>query len=445
MELHLFNSLQKKITKLNLQTGQIINIYLCGPTVYDHIHLGNLRPVIIFDILHRLLLHLNIKVNYIQNITDIDDKIITKAQKERKNEKTVSQHYTKAYLTNLVNYKVLLPTSLPRVTDFIIPIQNFITELEKKGAAYSRTGGVFFRIENYPEYGRLSGQNLTKLKENTRETIAQNNKESKHDFALWKKTKNGLVWNSPWGEGRPGWHTECAVFIQEFFAAKTIDIHGGGNDLLFPHHENERIQYLAHNNRELSKVWLHVAHLHWKKQKMSKSLGNVILAKNFAQKYGTNVLRYLILSSPYRQVINLSEDLIQQAINYLKKIENLLKRLNFYLYTGKIGVEKKPSHSNQNVINCLLNDLDTPQVLFWLEKIRVVLNKKITQKENNLDFKNTLADLFFIFDLCGFNFEMQPYNLKTKLLIQKWQKLVQNKQYLQADQVRNELIKNNII
>lgn len=183
MELYLFNSLKKRITQLNLQPGQTINIYLCGPTVYDHIHIGNLRPVIIFDVLHRLLLHLNIKVNYIQNITDIDDKIIAKARKEGKSEKEISDYYTKAYLANLIDYNILSPTHLPAVTNYIPQIQTFIISLLKNGSAYQQAEEVFFRVEENSEYGKLSGQNLTKLKEGVRE-ITRTKKENNRDFVL---------------------------------------------------------------------------------------------------------------------------------------------------------------------------------------------------------------------------------------------------------------------
>ncbi|CAH1765218.1 24765_t:CDS:1 [Entrophospora sp. SA101] len=181
--LQLFNSLKKRITQLNLQPGQTINIYLCGPTVYDHIHIGNLRPVIIFDVLHRLLLELNIKVNYIQNITDIDDKIIAKAEKEEKSEKEISDYYTQAYLANLIDYNILSPTHLPSVTNYIPQIQTFIASLVKNYSAYRQAGEVFFRVEENSEYGKLSGQNLSKLKEGTREII-QADKESSRDFVL---------------------------------------------------------------------------------------------------------------------------------------------------------------------------------------------------------------------------------------------------------------------
>ena len=192
MELQLFNSLENRITKLKLQPGQIITIYLCGPTVYDHVHLGNLRPVIIFDVLHRLLLHLGVKVNYIQNITDIDDKIIAKAQGEKKSEKAISDYYTQAYFTNLVRYNILFPTCSPRVTDYVSQVQVFIKDLLEKGSAYQQEGEIFFNVEKSKEYGQLSGQNLKKLKVNVR-GITQTNKGNNKDFVLWKKTTEGTT------------------------------------------------------------------------------------------------------------------------------------------------------------------------------------------------------------------------------------------------------------
>ena len=439
MELQLFNSLENRITKIKLQPGQTITIYLCGPTVYDHIHVGNLRSVIIFDILHRLLLNLNIKVNYVQNITDIDDKIIAKAQQEKKSEKKISDHYTKSYLANLVRYNILFPTHLPKVTNYIPQIQEFISNLLEKGVAYQQKGEILFGVKKNKEYGKLSGQNLEKLKVNVR-GVNQANKEDNKDFVLWKKTTTGITWESPWGAGRPGWHTECSVFINEFFRGQTIDIHGGGNDLLFPHHENERIQYLTHNNQELSKIWLHIAHINWGKEKMSKSLGNVILAKHFYQKYSANTLRYLILNSPYNQVINLSKELIQQATDYIQKIKNLLKKLNFYLYIEKIEITPQEAPKKEELINGLLNNLNTIKVLFFLEQTINSLNKSIDKKESDSkELQKMVDDFYFILDLLGFKFDFIPYNFATKLLIKQWQDLRERSDYDQADLIRRKL------
>jgi cysteinyl-tRNA synthetase len=445
--------------KLQLSNSQIelipqksLNIYCCGPTVYNHIHCGNLRPWITFDFLHRLLLFLNIKVNYVLNITDIDDKIIAKAQQEKTTEKKIAERYFKTFLTNLTRYNIVFPNYFPHISDYLSPIQKFIEKLIKKGYAYQHEEEVLFRVEGNKNYGELSGQKLEKLRANSRR-LRQVNKIDKKDFSLWKKTSLGVAWNSPWGQGRPGWHTECAVLIQEFFAGETIDIHGGGSDLLFPHHENERIQYLAHNDKELSKVWLHVAHINWKKEKMSKSLGNVILATQFYQKHTANVLRYLIANTHYNQVINLDEHLIQNATNYINKIQNLLKNLKFYLYVKKIifsqKSNKKRSETKEKVVEYLLNNLNTVKVLYLLEKKINFLNKSMSEEKskeiNTKAIKETLNDFYFILDILGFKFNSKAYDSSTKLLIRKWQELRKEGEYEQADKIRKQLQEINVL
>ena len=430
---------------MDLKPDQIVNIYLCGPTVYDHIHLGNLRPVIVFDVLYRLLLFLKVRVNYVQNITDIDDKIIARANKEKKTEKEISDHYAKAYLTNLDRYNILFPSALPRVTNYIPEIRDFIFSLYKKKAAYQQKNEVLFRVGINKDYGELSKQNLEKLKPDTRE-IVKVCKENNLDFVLWKKTEFGINWNSEWGFGRPGWHTECAVFIDKLFRSQTIDIHGGGNDLLFPHHENERIQYLIKNNRELSKVWLHIAHIHWKKEKMSKSLGNVILAKHFAKIYDVNAFRYLVLNSHYNQVINFSEELIQQAKDYIQKIKNLKKKLVFCLYLEKLKLKNFVTVRSKEVIKNLLDNLNTIKVFYLLEEVITFLNKSIDQKKTSSQvFQETVSDFFFILDILGFKFDPLTYNLENKFLINKWQRLRKENKYSQADEIRSELQRSGII
>jgi len=443
MEIKLFNSLENKISEIELSSNKVINIYLCGPTVYDHIHIGNLRSVIIFDVLHRLLLSLNIKVNYVQNITDIDDKIIDRAEKEKKDEKKISRHYTKAYFNNLVNYNILFPSHSPRVTNYLPQIKSFINSLLEKGHAYEKEGEILFHIGENKEYGKLSGQNLEKLK--TVRNIIQSTKRNEKDFIIWKKSEKGIMWNSPWGKGRPGWHSECVVFIKEFFKNQTIDIHGGGNDLLFPHHENERIQYLANNNSELSKLWFHISHLNWGKEKMSKSLGNVFLAKHFYQKYGTNVLRYIVLNTHHNQVINFNENLIQQSLDYNYKIIIFLKKLNFYLYTEKIKIKKGENIMTKQIITTLLNNLNTVKVFYFLDGIINFINKSIDCKNNDQEFQEKVNNFFFIIQILGFKFDLSSYNLSTKLLIKNWQTLRKNNDYIQADKIRKELKNKGII
>jgi len=487
--LKLFNSLTNKVDELELIPSHTVKLYLCGPTVYEHVHIGNLRSVIIFDVLQRLLLSLGYKVKYVHNLTDIDDKIIAKAQQENKTEFQVTQYYIRAYFQNLANYNILQPAFLPQVTDYIFPIQKFISNLLHQGQAYQQKNDVLFRVRDNSDYGRLSKQKLDKLKEpEARQDLrkVKINKENIQDFVLWKSTHQGKVWNSPWGLGRPGWHTECVVFIQELFQGQTIDIHGGGSDLLFPHHENERIQYLVHNNQELSKIWLHIGHLHWKQEKMSKSEKNVILAKDFYQKYGANVLRFLFLNAYHNKTINFDEKLVQQAENYIQKTKNLLKKLNFYLYIAgaetlmrqnstksttimnEMNVEQwtqidfKTEAQNNNlskqIIEGLLNNLNTIKVLCLLEHLIYLLNKTIDLNMNlgkgifesssfgeNNNFTQNIKDFYFISDILGFRFDLSTYDLKTKLLIKEWQELRQAKRYLEADQIRKQLQKIDVI
>ena len=440
--LKIFNS--KRIDDLKLISGSTINLYLCGPTVYDHVHIGNLRSVIVFDVIHRILLHLGCRVNYVHNLTDVDDKIIQKAQKNKTSEGEITKYYIEAYLQNLTDYNILSPTSTPRATDYIALMQDFVRILLQKKVAYQQGENILFRLDNQFQYGQISKQKIDRLRGGVRQ-IVQVEKDNPKDFVLWKNTQQGVNWSSPWGEGRPGWHTECAVFIHQLFQAKTIDIHGGGIDLIFPHHENERIQYLAVNKKELSKIWLHVGHLHWKEEKMSKSLKNTLLAKDFFSKYGANVLRYLFLNSHYNQTINLDQQLIQQGLDYIQKIKNFLKRLRFYMFIKKLNLIEEEIKAKDEIIQNLLNNLNTIKILYFLDQITQSLNKMIDQGKQNKDFLISVNDFYFILDILGFKFSLPSYNLETQKLIKKWEGLKKNQQYSEADKIRSQLQEMDII
>jgi len=448
MKLFLFDSLTNQINCLVIVPQQKINLYLCGPTVYDHIHLGNLRPIMVFDVLHRLLLTLGLKVNYVHNITDIDDKIIEKAQKEKKTEQAITNHYSKVYFQNLYNTNILSPTFLPKVTNHILQIQDFISKLQEKKVAYQQGKNVLFSLKNQVSYGQLSKQNLTKLITEPKAILSHQKKDFK-DFYLWKETSEGITWSSPWGKGRPGWHTECVSFIQNFFAGETIDIHGGGKDLLFPHHENERIQYLAYNNQELSRIWLHINHINWKEEKMSKSLGNVILAKHFVKKYGANIVRHLILSSNFQQEIKLSENLIEQSVNYVAKLENLFKRLRFYFYLAKISIPNGDSKNiflyKEKVMQTLSNNLNTAKCFYFLDEIIGNLNRFIDKNRKDKEFFISVNDLSFVLEILGFKFDLSSYNLSVKVLLKQWEIEQLNKNYAKADKIREQLQKIKIL
>ncbi|MCK5945919.1 MAG: class I tRNA ligase family protein, partial [Mycoplasmataceae bacterium] len=261
------------------------NIYVCGPTVYSKAHIGNLRPIITFDIFIRSLEALGNKVNLIHNITDIDDKIITAAAKEKTTEVEISSKYKKYYLDILERSNVNIPENMPGVVENMESIVEYIAKLVELGNAYEANGSVYFDITSVEGYGKLSNRDINK-------NIDKENKEKKHqaDFAIWKATKEGVKYDSPWGKGRPGWHTECAVFINEIVKGESLDIHGGGIDLLFPHHENENIQYEAVNKKEIAKEWRHIGKLNIDGEKMSKSIGNIMDASEFMDEHGEDVL-----------------------------------------------------------------------------------------------------------------------------------------------------------
>lgn len=439
----------KKKGEINLDKKESLNIYLCGPTVYDHVHVGNLRSIILFDLLRNLLNYLGVKTNWVNNITDIDDKIIGKSQELNRSEKEVSDEYTRAFFSVLSCFRISLKDIIfPRVTDYLEEIKAFIEKMEKKNLTYENNEDVLFDLGkiNEQEYGRLSGQKTGNLK---RKNFHLKKPEEVSDFVLWKKTEKGKKWDSKWGLGRPGWHTECVVFIDKLFGGNTINIHGGGIDLLFPHHENERIQFLAVNGKELSDIWLHVAHIFWEKEKMSKSLKNVIYAKDFYEKYGSNVLRYIIFSSHYKQTINLSVTLIENGLNYLERLSRFLKRLKLFCYLRKIAIleEKVAAEENSEVrkaiIKVLLDNLGTAEVIYFLEELVVVLNKEMSsQNVDAYHFSKVAADCLWILNLLGMDFPFlldNEYNEQEKTLIDSWIFFQKERQFLRADEIRNEL------
>ncbi|CAT04868.1 Cysteine--tRNA ligase [Mesomycoplasma conjunctivae] len=286
-------------------------IYVCGPTVYDFIHIGNLRPIISFDFLISILRYFNKKVDFLHNITDIDDKIINRALAENKSESEIANFYYLHYLEMLKIYNVFPPNMIIKVTDHLDKIINYISNLEQAGFTYyNQDGDLIFNTKKIENYGKVSGQILSKLYKN------KDNKANNNDFVLWKKTKKGVVYNSSFGLGRPGWHTECSAMIFDYFNTQ-IDIHGGGNDLIFPHHENENAQHFALNKEDITKDWLRVGVININGQKMSKSLGNVILAKDFYQKYHPDVFRNILLTSSLSSPINITSELLTNHSNLI--------------------------------------------------------------------------------------------------------------------------------
>lgn len=331
MSIQLYNTLtRRKEEFIPIEQGKV-KMYVCGPTVYNYIHIGNARPAIVFDTVRRYLQYRGFQVTFVQNITDVDDKLIRAAAEEGTTVPELAERYTAAYNEDIRALNVLPPDIQPRVMQTIPEIIDFISGLVEKGFAYERDGDVYFRTDRFAEYGKLSHQPLTELMAGARVEVNEK-KDNPLDFALWKAAKPGeICWDSPWGKGRPGWHIECSAMARKFLG-ETIDIHGGGSDLVFPHHENEIAQSECLHGKPFARYWMHNGMLNINNEKMSKSLGNFLLLRDLINVYGGQVIRFFMLSGHYRGPINFSDEMLQQAASGLERIRtaytNVVHRLS---------------------------------------------------------------------------------------------------------------------
>lgn len=424
----LYNTLSRKIEEFKPKYKNKLSIYVCGPTVYSDIHIGNARPVIFFDVLRNYFEYLGYEVKYVSNITDIDDKIISEAKKLNIKEQALTEKYTKNFIaaTKKVNSK--LPTLMPKATNYIGSMIAYIKELLDKGFAYQTKTGVYFRTANIKDYGVLSGQNANELARSVR-IENKEDKEDFRDFSLWKVTNDGLAYDSPFGIGRPGWHTECAVMNDDIFGEE-IDIHGGGSDLIFPHHENEIAQTKAHSNHGLARYWMHVGRLDLDDEKMSKSIGNTILVKDLLE---PTAFRLLVLGHHYRSPINYSDELLLEYVNNLDRINRTIKRSLL-----KIN-EIKNDELNVELINDFKNamneDLNTAKVLaIVLEAV-----KNLNSSNDLNDINQTYNSLIIILNILGLNSQIILTNDIINLHKQ-WLEARANKEYELADKLRVNLI-----
>ncbi|AGR40727.1 cysteine--tRNA ligase [Spiroplasma taiwanense] len=435
-------------TELKMIDVPKVCIYTCGPTVYDYIHIGNARPLILTDLIIKYLEHREIKYKYLLNITDIDDKIIKKSMEMNISEENLSQKYTKAFLEDLEALNITKPTDIIPISSKINEILKFINELIEKDYAYEIKGNVYFNIARWEKkYGNLSKQNINQLEIGNR-VEEDLNKKNPQDFVLWKKTSEGKKWLSKWSLGRPGWHTECALLIDNYFKAP-IDIHVGGIDLKFPHHENERIQYLAKNLRELSTVWLHNGHVSLENTKMSKSLNNTILVRDFINDYGINVLRYIFLNSNYKQPLNITKELILQSSEWVEKVDNLLRTINWLTKIGEVILTNKtPIDDNFNSHKYITrfrafikDDLNTPLIISLINEMTKNINKQLKNKMVDL----TYIKLLTLLKILGFSFEIPNLSKNDVEMIRKWNELKLAKNFTKADKIREILKKGKII
>ena len=436
----IYNSLTDKIEEFKPIKENEVTMYVCGPTVYNYVHIGNMRPVITFDMVYKYFKYLGYKVTYASNFTDINPKIITMAKEMGITEREVANKFIDAYLKDLESYNCSKIDKRPTVIEHLDDIFTFIEKLIEKDYAYEKDGDVYFRVNKIKDYGILSNQNVSELEAGSRVDI-DDKKEDPLDFALWRKTTEGEQFNSPWGKGIPGWHTECVVMINSIFGNK-IDIHGGGVDLKFPHHENEIAQSMALNSNHLANYWMHNGHINVNGEKMSKSLGNFILAKDFIKMHDANIIKIALFKTHYRLPLNFTDELFNEANNIDNKIYNALKsaKLLLVLNDAHLIVNTVKDEKFEEYMN---DDFNTPNVITYLLELLKELNIEIRQKgENVLLLYNKIL---MITSVLGLVYSLPEITKEDVENYNKWQEYRKEKDFENADIYRNKLIEKNII
>lgn len=435
----LYNTKTLKIEEFKPIEPGHVSMYVCGPTVYNYAHIGNARPMVVFDVLKRLFEAEGYTVKYVSNFTDVDDKIINKAIEENTTESVIANRYIDAYQAVRKELNTELPDITPRVTETMDAIIKFIDELVQSGHAYNVDGDVYFSVESVPTYGEISHQKLEQLEAGAR--VEENSaKRNPYDFALWKKTDKGIKWDSPWGQGRPGWHTECVVMINNNLG-EMIDIHGGGMDLRFPHHENEAAQQEALHGNALANYWIHNAMININGDKMSKSLGNVIWAKDVVEKLGTNLTRWLMSSVHYRKELNFSDETIETARKELSRVLLPLKQAD--IKAGLAGITLSDAYdeeSYRHFLDQLDDDMNTPnayEVIFnTVKQLNTTLRSKEIDFETVSKYRNAVEKML---NVLGINVDKVVLSDEDKELFAKWNDAKSAKDFAKADEYRNEL------
>ncbi|MBA3750222.1 MAG: cysteine--tRNA ligase [Nitrosopumilus sp.] len=446
----LFNTLSNHIEEL-LFLDNKIKIYLCGITVYDDCHIGHARTIIVFDVLRRFFLSRNFEVNFIQNFTDIDDKIIKKAEIEKSTFDTISEKYIKSYFKDFDALNVQRATLYPRVTEHMTVIIEFINALIKKNKAYVGLNGVYYMVKSFPSYGKLSKKMDESLEAGARIEIDET-KDDPRDFALWKFSSKEPKWDSPWGPGRPGWHIECSAMAIKYLG-NSFDIHGGGQDLIFPHHENEIAQSEGLFNENFSKLWLHVGMVTMKSEKMSKSIGNTVKISDLLKKINPNIIRLFCLSSHYSKPLDYCDENISEIHNKWGQIENASYELMYRIEnnikseqnTNLNYVEFKNECNNyfkdfENFLEDDLNFSNAITSLFkFINKINYFFSTDHADKDISFFAFELLKKFMFILGL-----KINPISAKEKeiikKLLEKRNTLRNYKNYKEADEIRNELL-----
>lgn len=447
----LYNSMTRQKEEFIPLEENKVKMYSCGPTVYNYFHIGNARPFIIFDTLRRYLEYIGYEVTFVQNFTDIDDKMIKRANEENITVKELADRFIGEYYTDAEGLGIEKATVHPKATENIDAIIELISELEKKGFAYNVDGDVYFSVKKFNEYGKLSHQPLENLELGARIAVGDKKKEPM-DFAVWKAQKPGEpAWESPWGMGRPGWHIECSAMANKFLG-KTIDIHSGGKDLIFPHHENEIAQSECANGCEFARYWLHNGYINVDGQKMSKSLNNFFTVRDVSKEFKYKVIRFFMLSAHYRNPINFSDELLTQAKAGLERINTCIKNLEF-LKGNAPEAEKDAQLSaqtlafKQNFKDAMDDDINTADAISAIFDLVKFLN---TNYNENTALSNVSEAHELICELCNVlgildAVEVEFLDDEIEALIEERNNARKEKNFARADEIRDMLKENGII
>lgn len=444
----IYNTLtRKKEDFIPLKEGEV-SIYVCGPTVYNFFHIGNARPFVVFDTLRRYFEFTGYKVNFVQNFTDVDDKIIQKAKEEGKTASEIGEKYILEYFEDAKALNVREATVHPKVTDNIQQIIDFVKGLVAKGFAYEVEGDVYFDTSKAPEYGKLSRQNIAELSLGCRVEVGEE-KRDPLDFSLWKRRKeeDEIAWDSPWGMGRPGWHIECSAMSKRYLG-DTIDIHAGGQDLTFPHHENEIAQSEAENGVPFARYWMHNGYITIDNEKMSKSKGNFFTVRDIRKEYEGEVIRYFLLSAHYRSPINFSHELMEQAKSSLDRLRNAKQNLLYTMENGKEQITKTEEEKLQALssfksrfIKAMDDDLNTADGIAVIFEAVSVINNVLKDGASAEFAEKALKELSQLLEVLGLLEKDEETSLddEVKKLLEEREEARKQKDYKKSDEIRDAL------
>lgn len=438
----ILNKLSDTFEDIGTSKDGRIRIYVCGITVYDDCHIGHARTIVIFDVLRRYLKHKGKQLVYVQNFTDVDDKIINRAKSDGTSAEEISSKYIASYFDDFSKLNVLKADFYPKATDHINEIINAIEILREKNYTYTTLNGIYFKVRSFPEYGKLSKKQVNELEEGTRIEV-DNLKEDPLDFALWKFSQDVPNWESPWGKGRPGWHIECSVMVSKFLGTE-IEIHGGGTDLIFPHHENEIAQSETFTDKTLSKIWMHVGMITTNSEKMSKSLRNMVMLKSALKKWGSNILRIYLISSQYSKPMDYNDEILQESMQKWRQIEHCIYELMTTKNTGKDvnEFEDKCNTSLLEFLSALDSNLNTSLALTIFMKLVSYVNNLSSSEKLTVNMANKALPVFdIIMDIIGLKILIIHKDTKVQIeqMIGKRNNLRVEKKFLDADILRKKI------